>query len=579
MSDPSPEQESIIDEVLVPLSVIACAGSGKTFTAVRRIDSIRSRMSSGRAYVALLSFSNIAVDVFGKTYLEDIAGRSRSERSRVSIETFDGFITTKILRPHAHRVMKCNCLPFLLTGTESFLSNWKYQFRQQGQQFPLPIENIEVELNNGVVNFFARYQKSAITLESGLETVARLGAVGGYTHNLGRYWAYEVLRQEPEILRALAKRYSHVVIDEAQDVGSIHIAILNLLSNAGSQVTLIGDPHQAIYEFCGADGAYLKGYPTRAGVKSKQLTVNRRSVPRIVAVANSLAKRADTAFRPEPSTANGAYFVPYEKANEAAIIVAFQKSVVDAGLSLSKSAIVCRAGEKKRELRNFGEEFGQGVTKQLAAAAMARDSAIDYQEAFRTTARAIVSLLKSPPDHLCSRMLDVARYPEYRELRKVVWQFARDTEIGLPSASLKAASEWHPLLVARVKAFLKKLQDKFGYEEGPNLGQRLAKKKLSDEPMLQAIAKKTLVDPTLRIETIHGVKGESLDAVLYLAKKEHLKSMVEGTDTEVGRIGYVALTRARNLFWLGITKVDAASFRSALLAHSFVEHDYSSSSR
>ena len=143
-------------------------------------------------------------------------------------------------------------------------------------------------------------------------------------------------------------------------------------------------------------------------------------------------------------------------------------------------------------------------------------------------------------------MLDVARYPEYRELRKVVWQFARDAEIGLPSASLKAASEWHPLLVARVKAFLKKLQDKFGYEEGPNLGQRLAKKKLSDEPMLQAIAKKTLVDPTLRIETIHGVKGESLDAVLYLAKKEHLKSLLEGTDTELGRIGYVALTRARN---------------------------------
>src|SRR5277367_2753444 len=101
MSDPSPEQESIIDEVLVPLCVIACAGSGKTFTAVRRIDSVRSRMSSGRGHVALLSFSNIAVDVFGKTYLEDIAGRS--ERSRVCIETFDGFITTKILRPHAHR--------------------------------------------------------------------------------------------------------------------------------------------------------------------------------------------------------------------------------------------------------------------------------------------------------------------------------------------------------------------------------------------------------------------------------------------------------------------------------------------
>jgi hypothetical protein len=474
--------------------------------------------------------------------------------------------------------MKCACLPFLLTGTESFLLNWRYQFKQQGQQFPVELGSVEVEISGGVVNFFARYQKSAVALENASETVARLGAVGGYTHNLGRYWAYEVLRQEPEILRALARRYSQIVVDEAQDVGSIHIAILELLAKAGSQVTLIGDPHQAIYEFCGADGAYLKDYPARSGVREKQLTVNRRSVPRIVAVANSLAKRTDTAFRSEPATVNGAYFVPYEKANEMAIIAAFQKAVGDAGLNLKRSAIVCRAGEKRRELRNYGGEFGQGVTKMFAAAAMARDSAVDYQEAFRSTARAIVSLLRSPPDHLCSRMLDVARYPEYREICKAVWQFARDPEAGLPSAFLKAASEWHPLLVARVKALLKKLQDKFGYEEGPNLGQRLAKKKLSDEPMLQAVVNKTLIDPMLRIETIHGVKGESLDAVLYLAAKKHLKPMLEGTDTEVGRIGYVALTRARNLFWLGITKVDADSFRSALLSHHFVEHDYLSSS-
>jgi len=147
------------------------------------------------------------------------------------------------------------------------------------------------------------------------------------------------------------------------------------------------------------------------------------------------------------------------------------------------------------------------------------------------------SLLKSPSDHLCSRMLDVARYPEHREVRKAVWKFARGAETGLPSASLKAAFEWHPLLFARVKTFLKKLQEQFGYEEAPNLGQRLAKKKLSNEPMLQALDKKTLSTRSGVSRRFMGSRARVLTQCYIWQKKEHLKSILEGTDAEVGRIG------------------------------------------
>ncbi len=46
--------------------------------------------------------------------------------------------------------------------------------------------------------------------------------------------------------------------------------------------------------------------------------------------------------------------------------------------------------------------------------------------------------------------------------------------------------------------------------------------------------------------------------------------------TELGRIGYVALTRARDLFWLGIAKEDAGIYRKILLTHTFVERNYES---
>jgi hypothetical protein len=73
------------------------------------------------------------------------------------------------------------------------------------------------------------------------------------------------------------------------------------------------------------------------------------------------------------------------------------------------------------------------------------------------------------------------------------------------------------------------------------------------------------------VETVHGVKGESLDAVLYFADKDHVEALISGTNTEIGRIGYVALTRARNLFWLGVPEESVGIFRERLLGHGFAE--------
>lgn len=40
--------------------------------------------------------------------------------------------------------------------------------------------------------------------------------------------------------------------------------------------------------------------------------------------------------------------------------------------------------------------------------------------------------------------------------------------------------------------------------------------------------------------------------MLYIATKANISALLAGTSTEEGRIGYVALTRAKNLFWLAV---------------------------
>jgi ATP-dependent exoDNAse (exonuclease V) beta subunit len=51
---------------------------------------------------------------------------------------------------------------------------------------------------------------------------------------------------------------------------------------------------------------------------------------------------------------------------------------------------------------------------------------------------------------------------------------------------------------------------------------------------------------------VHEVKGQGIDAVLYLAKKADVTHLLAGPSSEEGRIGYVALTRARDLLILAV---------------------------
>lgn len=98
----------------------------------------------------------------------------------------------------------------------------------------------------------------------------------------------------------------------------------------------------------------------------------------------------------------------------------------------------------------------------------------------------------------------------------------------------------------------------------------MAKKRLNNVPLTGADADEEKRHG-LRVETVHQVKGESIGAVLYVATKANISAMLGGTATEDGRIGYVALTRARNLFWLAVPHSCLDEVRDDLINAGFTE--------
>ncbi len=88
----SEEQKAVVNAPLQPMAVTACAGSGKTETAIRRLISIRQKLEDHRGRVVLLSFSNVAVNTFNKGYAKLASDLPDGAiRKRVEVDTLDGF--------------------------------------------------------------------------------------------------------------------------------------------------------------------------------------------------------------------------------------------------------------------------------------------------------------------------------------------------------------------------------------------------------------------------------------------------------------------------------------------------------
>jgi hypothetical protein len=158
-----------------------------------------------------------------------------------------------------------------------------------------------------------------------------------------------------------------------------------------------------------------------------------------------------------------------------------------------------------------------------------------------------------------------------RLLRRRLWQFVRNPGAGLPPSTLLADTEWLPSLLERVRQLLATLQAEFGLTPLDSLGTKLTRRDLPHASLVVADDLGTQRNARIRVDTVHKAKGESLDAVLYMATRDHVEAMLDGVATEVGRIGYVAVTRAKNLLWVGVPEAALPALRQRLMDFGFRE--------
>lgn len=532
----------------------AAPGSGKTWTSCRRFIWRAANWPHRVGGLALLSFTNAAIREFKTATIK--VGRRDLLSDPNYVGTFDSFVERFILAPFGHLLTGADKRPKLFPGPRP--GDWdnaqlKVWMDGKGRQrIPVPAWEVIPYPDGTKLSFKTSPTFGSQPIVAAAAPVLRLLSLGFYTHPQRIFWAYKLLIDRPHIAELLAKRFPEIIVDEAQDTNAWLLILLNIVRDKGARITLIGDPDQCIFEFSMADSTSLPNLKTKWSIPEKPLSQSFRCNNQIAAAVRNVGANPD--FTGNGDGANAwcrAFVVEVASTTFSDGLVAFQRLADQAGVSINSTAVICRAHRQLESLRgkvNYSKL--KGKAKDLATAAFLRDSRHDYRRAFQTVEHVLRELTGDDP--MWERVDADPSTREGMALALAIWKFVKSPERLTPVSQI--GDTW----ILSMREQLANLIEQIGLQCDAKLGHHIKATGLTAAQKALPLLESVNEFPELRQDTIHQVKGESIDAVLVIGSTKFWNSVMaaarSGDNTEDRRLAYVAMTRARHLLVVGLPK-------------------------
>ena len=329
MSDfiPTPEQQAVIEHPAEPMLVVAGAGSGKTESMARRIEHLVANGAAPSEILAL-TFTNKAA--------AELAKRVRSRLGAdtdVWVSTYHGFAASLVhdhvleldLPPHTTLINRGQAWQLCLSQYDS------YKFDTRSAYMPSAVINDALALAARIDDFLvdvavveadcratlkikASRQRVHATARGRLELCQVIQAYTEAKQRLGLLdfgdqirLAVRLVTEHPEVASSLASNRPYALLDEYQDTNYAQRVLLTSIYGDGAAVTAVGDDLQSIYAFRGAHVRNILEFADHfKPATQRALTINRRSGPRIVELANRIQANVPNAIEKELRPADGA---------------------------------------------------------------------------------------------------------------------------------------------------------------------------------------------------------------------------------------------------------------------------------
>ena len=166
--------------------------------------------------------------------------------------------------------------------------------------------------------------------------------------------AYELWRDQPELLAHYRERFQHLLVDEFQDTNAIQYQWVRLLSGGQGDVFVVGDDDQCVYGFRGSKVENIQRFADDfPGAQTIRLEQNYRSTGAILNAANALISNNAQRLGKNLWTEAGdgeplQVYAAYTAADEARFVVERIRQWVESGGKRSDAAILYRSNAQSR---------------------------------------------------------------------------------------------------------------------------------------------------------------------------------------------------------------------------------------
>ena len=559
---PLTEEQEVFLAAEGKVVLCACPGSGKTYVVAQKLLQYIKYWNRPHQGVAVLSFTNVASDEIGKQTQELMHGGFEIEYPHY-VGTLDSFINNYIILRFGYLMLNEPRRPTIaikdiFTVPYSF---WRGECRRNGC-----VENFH-DFRWGMDGLLYRnktlvecppnsnrkhppcYECKKALLKKGFIFQSEVSAL-----------AYLLLKKYPEIAKAIAARFPVIMLDEAQDTSIDQIAILDLICNNGLEsMFLVGDPDQSIYEWRNATPECFIEKRDHVEWMTLPLTINFRSSQHICNATKAFSKTLENS---DPSTAKGINADYYQKP---LLLLYNNKIEIDKNRVIARFFELCDIHNIVATSENVAVVTRSRIHLETDIAGLWKSKEVEllaesaYQwflgsrkKAYELCEKALYSMcIGEIRDIEISIDVDIESSMSNEFWRSKV----RELLIKLPNPN-QPISSWivkMKIVATQTLSCIElSMRDHRTFDDVIKIKSRDQKNPNFKNHLLQDFFEnKSTTNHTL--SSIHGVKGESYDALLLLVESKTGKTLTPSflntgdLSTELIRIAYVAMTRPRKL--------------------------------
>lgn len=603
----------VVSSIQQNIFVEACPGSGKTEIIALKAAYEYHNWSSSNKGIAILTFTNNSAEVITQRVTQ-YAGIGNSGYPHF-VGTLDSWLHQYIAQPFSHLLTGYAGRGFdfsLRLVEESSNSSWLSTYRcdfpylsrtkSKPKQIPryanmlrYDLEKKEWEVQTTKSNTYVvigdyfnspEFQSFCSdhpnwTLESlktnCSQTKAKFWKAGFATYDDVELLCYRLIAKN-DLAKKLAARFPLLIIDECQDLSFCQLKILGRLNQAGATLHFVGDLNQAIYEFRKVDPQRVKSFAEAYKLENMSLPDNFRSCQPIVDLCGKLVIASNVAGHCSTIPGNACVCFTYNDVDDLAKIPSqFARYLQGRNISIERSAILARGRGTVSRLQALEPQKQQAhPTLKLALAIYlwSKNDFAYWDESLKSLADFIsLKCLKtsrgSSQNYYCPSALDSpARWRMF--LARTLEECSKAHFANMD----QTWSEWAKAAHEEFFDIANRSRDSICtevpvFETSPI-------KSPNGYPSLNVAATLSKPRPTscaIRISTIHGVKGETFDAILLVsptAKGQggHWKEWLANRNEEPARFAYVASSRPRYMLAWAVC-VPNVEDENKLRAHGF----------